>query len=377
MRDGRPRRTRTRDAPTPHRWGGARSTYALPRTALGGLVQRQRACERAEIRRRARAAKGGGERCAVEQRQRATHRREAARSGRDGEVEREAVVRTVHEIHGVAVTSRKNVRDEFAAPPRKAQCPADRKRWGRGERDRGADCRGSSEERSRIRAGTEKRRVERSRYGPAGGWANNRATKHAEIRRPRRCALDGPLDGDASGRGRRALRQDGQHKQCRHEACRYASLNHRTNPIRRRMEISSRCLRGRIEGARMSRRCNDRGCGLESAAVNEAERLHLGLCTISERLAGALEDARFERREGYIFTAFPTFPLPSFNGVWAHTDAAAEELGDALAEVEELGLPFGVTVRAGRTPAVEEAARRLGLTSSVRIPGMAATPGEP
>jgi len=110
--------------------------------------------------------------------------------------------------------------------------------------------------------------------------------------------------------------------------------------------------------------------------LNEAERLHLGLCTVSERLAGALEGARFERREGYMFTAFPTFPLPSFNGVWAETDAAAEELGDALAEVEELGLPFGVTVRAGRTPAVEDAARRLGLTSSMRIPGMAATPGE-
>jgi ribosomal protein S18 acetylase RimI-like enzyme len=110
--------------------------------------------------------------------------------------------------------------------------------------------------------------------------------------------------------------------------------------------------------------------------VNEAERLHTGLYKVTERLAGALEDARFEQREGYLFTTFPTFPLPSFNGVWADTDAAAEELGDALAEVEEMGLPFGVTVRAGRTPAVEEAARRLGLTTSTRIPGMAATPGE-
>jgi ribosomal protein S18 acetylase RimI-like enzyme len=32
-----------------------------------------------------------------------------------------------------------------------------------------------------------------------------------------------------------------------------------------------------------------------------------------------------------------------------------------------------VTTRAGRTPAVEEAARRLGLTVTTRIPGMAAT----
>jgi ribosomal protein S18 acetylase RimI-like enzyme len=110
--------------------------------------------------------------------------------------------------------------------------------------------------------------------------------------------------------------------------------------------------------------------------VTEAERLHTGLYTVTERLAGVLEEASFEQREGYMFTAFPTVPLPSFNGVWADTDAAAEELADALAEVEEMGLPFGVTVRSGRTPAVEEAARRLGLTSSTRVPGMAATPGE-
>lgn len=107
---------------------------------------------------------------------------------------------------------------------------------------------------------------------------------------------------------------------------------------------------------------------------DEAERLHAALCAATERLAGVLEGARFDRRDGCIFLAFPTFPLASFNGIWAESDVAAEQLKPALAEIEEMGLRFGATVRAGRTPAVEEAAVQLGLTAAVRIPGMVATP---
>jgi ribosomal protein S18 acetylase RimI-like enzyme len=110
--------------------------------------------------------------------------------------------------------------------------------------------------------------------------------------------------------------------------------------------------------------------------VDEAERLHAALCSIGERLAEVVEDARFEQRDGYCFMTFPTFPLPSFNGVWAETDSAAAQLEDRVREVERMGLPFGATVRAGRTPAVEETARSLGLTAADRVPGMAATPGE-
>ena len=110
--------------------------------------------------------------------------------------------------------------------------------------------------------------------------------------------------------------------------------------------------------------------------MDEAERLHAALHTASERLAGVLEDARFERREGYTFMAFPTFPVPAFNGVWASSDAAAAKLADEQRELEQLGLPFGVTVRAGRAPAVEETARTLGLTSELTMPGMVVAPGE-
>jgi ribosomal protein S18 acetylase RimI-like enzyme len=110
--------------------------------------------------------------------------------------------------------------------------------------------------------------------------------------------------------------------------------------------------------------------------VTEAERLHSALCKTGECLAGKLEGARWEQRDGCIFMVFPTLPLASFNGVWAETDEAARQLEDARREVEALSLPFGVTTRAGKTPAVEAAARQVGLTGTTRIPGMAATPDE-
>jgi ribosomal protein S18 acetylase RimI-like enzyme len=68
--------------------------------------------------------------------------------------------------------------------------------------------------------------------------------------------------------------------------------------------------------------------------------------------------------------------LPSFNGIWAETDAAADDLERLDAEFEEMGLPFGVTVRQGRTPTVEERARSLRLTAEIRTPGMVTTPEE-
>ena len=110
--------------------------------------------------------------------------------------------------------------------------------------------------------------------------------------------------------------------------------------------------------------------------MDEGLRLHLALCTVTERLAGAMEGARFERRDGYVFVMFPTFPLPSFNGVWPEEDSAAGALSDALAEVAAEGIEAGVLARSGETPAVDEAARELGLTAAERIPGMVANAGD-
>ena len=110
--------------------------------------------------------------------------------------------------------------------------------------------------------------------------------------------------------------------------------------------------------------------------MDEGSRLHLALCTVAERLAGVMEGARFERRDGYVFMMFPTFPIPSFNGVWPNEDSAAGALEGALAEVEEKGIATGVLTRSGDTPAVAETARTLGLTAAERIPGMVATAGD-
>ena len=107
--------------------------------------------------------------------------------------------------------------------------------------------------------------------------------------------------------------------------------------------------------------------------MDEARRLHAGLCEVTARLAGVLEDARFERRDGYSFMLFPSFPLPSFNGIWAEENVVPEDLEATLGEVEAMGLPVGVQVRAGKMPAVREAVRNLGLTAEERIPGMVAT----
>ena len=110
--------------------------------------------------------------------------------------------------------------------------------------------------------------------------------------------------------------------------------------------------------------------------MDEGLRLHLALCTVAERLAGVMEGARFERRDGYVLMTFPTLPIPSFNGVWPEADSAAGALGDALAEVEAEGLAAGVLARRGQTPAVDEAARGLGLTAAERVPGMVANAGD-
>jgi len=110
--------------------------------------------------------------------------------------------------------------------------------------------------------------------------------------------------------------------------------------------------------------------------MNEADRLHQILESVAERLAGVLEDAQFERGDGYCFMAFPTFPIRDINGLWASTDAAADQVEVTRTKAKKLGTPFTVMTRAGRTPAVEEAARELGLTKEIPIPGMTVTPLE-
>jgi ribosomal protein S18 acetylase RimI-like enzyme len=110
--------------------------------------------------------------------------------------------------------------------------------------------------------------------------------------------------------------------------------------------------------------------------MDEADRLHQVLLSAAAQLAAVLEGAHFDRGNGYCFMAFPTFPIRDLNGVWADGDAATDELAARRTQANELGTPFTVMTRAGRTPAVEEAARKLGLTNEIRIPGMTVTARE-
>jgi GNAT superfamily N-acetyltransferase len=95
-----------------------------------------------------------------------------------------------------------------------------------------------------------------------------------------------------------------------------------------------------------------------------------------ERLATVLDQAEFERGDGFCFMAFPTFPIRDLNGIWADSDAAAGHLEEGRLRAGDLGTPFIVMTRAGRTPAVEAAARELGLTNEIEFPGMTVTPQE-
>lgn len=110
--------------------------------------------------------------------------------------------------------------------------------------------------------------------------------------------------------------------------------------------------------------------------MDEADRLHTALFATWERLCGALEDARFERRPGYVWTVCPPIPVPAFNGVWAEDDSSAPAIADALAEIDALELPHSVQVRRGRTPRCELEAERLGLMLQAELPAMLVRPDE-
>jgi GNAT superfamily N-acetyltransferase len=110
--------------------------------------------------------------------------------------------------------------------------------------------------------------------------------------------------------------------------------------------------------------------------MDEGLRLHTALCTVAERLAGVMESARFERRDGYVLLIFPTFPIPSFNGVWPDDDSAAASLAKVLAEVEAEEVAVGVLTRSREMPEVDAAARELGFRTAERIPGMVANSGD-
>ena len=106
---------------------------------------------------------------------------------------------------------------------------------------------------------------------------------------------------------------------------------------------------------------------------DEADRLHEGLRRSFAEVCRRVEGARLEERVGYRLVVCPQIPFPGFNGIWADgpdESAAVRELERAIEAADKQGLPFWVEARAGRTPAIERAARGLGLTHEDAIPGM-------
>jgi ribosomal protein S18 acetylase RimI-like enzyme len=98
--------------------------------------------------------------------------------------------------------------------------------------------------------------------------------------------------------------------------------------------------------------------------MKDAERVHGALRRMFENLCGVYDDARFERRDGYDLLLFPAIPLPQFNGVLPLDDEAAPDLADAVAEIEQLGLPCSVQLREEQTPRFAEEARRLATAAA-------------
>jgi ribosomal protein S18 acetylase RimI-like enzyme len=98
---------------------------------------------------------------------------------------------------------------------------------------------------------------------------------------------------------------------------------------------------------------------------------------MQERLCAELDGARFERRSDLIVVACPGLPIPQCNGAWVVEDspAAVGALGEAVAEVEATGAWPWVQTRSGHDRTRQQALD-LGLTQSVRLPGMVVAPAD-
>jgi ribosomal protein S18 acetylase RimI-like enzyme len=109
------------------------------------------------------------------------------------------------------------------------------------------------------------------------------------------------------------------------------------------------------------------------ASTQEADRLAAWILSAFKEVFIALDGGRVEDRNGCRQFVCRSVPLPAFNSLWAiqhPAEAAVSGLAPAMAEVERMGLPFGVLLRSSRAPELEAEAQRLGLTAAERIPAM-------
>jgi ribosomal protein S18 acetylase RimI-like enzyme len=110
---------------------------------------------------------------------------------------------------------------------------------------------------------------------------------------------------------------------------------------------------------------------------SEAAAAHRALESVWARLYETVDGARFERRGDLLLAVCPSFPIPQCNGPWVveDTQAAADGLADAIAEVEAAGARAWVQTRSGHH-LTQRAAAELGLTRREVEPGMVVLPGE-
>jgi predicted GNAT family acetyltransferase len=105
----------------------------------------------------------------------------------------------------------------------------------------------------------------------------------------------------------------------------------------------------------------------------DAVTMHRALEEAWERLIAGIDGASFERRGDLRISLFPLLPIPQVNGPWVVEDTsdAVEDLPGALADVEAAGAHPWLQTRSGHDR-VAAAARELGLTEQLRLPGMLA-----
>ena len=110
---------------------------------------------------------------------------------------------------------------------------------------------------------------------------------------------------------------------------------------------------------------------------SEAAQAHRALEAVWARLYAKVDGARFERRGDLLFALCPSFPIPQCNGPWVveDTQAAADGLAEAIAEVEASGARAWVQTRSGHDRA-QRAAAELGLTAQDTLPGMVVRPDD-
>lgn len=106
-----------------------------------------------------------------------------------------------------------------------------------------------------------------------------------------------------------------------------------------------------------------------------ADRLHNALSATFEGIFSAIGGATFERRAGHLRLLFPSVPIAVFNGVVVESEPCSG-IAQSVRDVEELGVPCGIQIRANTHAAIETDAEQLGFTARAPMPGMTASPDE-